>query len=159
MLKRVLILAAIFCFLVSGTGCSPSGEITSESGYVSPPVREASEAVEAPSQPGGDSSENSGGDEADALVTSVKNMIQQYKDGTVDTENGPPGASGPAFNVMPEDLEFPEIESRDDFSSVKPIKGHEETFIVELKCSGNYVMNMRADSADSYRIKSVIFLG
>lgn len=94
-----------------------------------------------------------------AVVNAVKDIIEQYNNGTIDHELGAPGTSGPDFDRKPDELEFPEINAISDLESVEPINGYEEVLIIKMKCSGEYVMQIWVDTGDAYQVTSVMFFG
>jgi len=91
---------------------------------------------------------------ASPLVKAVQSIIEQYKNGTVDTKTGVPDSPGPTFNPVPEDFEFPDITSEADFEEVN----HYEDIFVYIKGTGKTpYMNICIDS-ENYTVESVIFL-
>lgn len=169
-MKRFFTIIMLLCLSVFVTACSQRSDVKSESGSIEPSVSGSiSEPIqssinESLSQSDEDTSnnekpENNGRYDSTALIASLQDIIQQYKDGTVDTETGASGASAPDFSKKPDDLIFPDIKSESDLQSMEPIKGFEETLIVKIKCSGDYLMQAWVDTADDYKVTSVMFFG
>lgn len=93
--------------------------------------------------------------DSELTVKAVREIIQDYKDGKVDTETGPKGASGPTFTPLPEGWVLPDIQTIRDIYSVELMD--ENLLVIKIRLGENMTMLVRIKPDNNYHVSAVSF--